>query len=87
MAKKNGATTNLRLHRRRRRRRLKTVLCLVLGPFLLAAFLCLHLRTLGLFSPAAGCADQTAATDDLVRRLRSLATFRPLRDPRRGLGS
>ncbi|RLN04896.1 uncharacterized protein C2845_PM13G18300 [Panicum miliaceum] len=79
MAKKHGATANL-LHCRRHR--LKTALCLVPGPLLLAVFICIHLRTLGLLSPAARCAGQTAAVDDLVLRLRSLATFHPLRDPR-----
>ncbi|CAO2206841.1 unnamed protein product [Urochloa humidicola] len=75
MAKKRSTTNNLF----QCRCRLKTALCLLAPVLLLAAFFGLQLQTLGaVFSPAARCAAQA---DDLVRRLRSLATFRRLKDP------
>jgi hypothetical protein len=77
MAKKKSATSNL-LHCR-----LKTAVCLLAPLLLLAVFVCLQLQTLGLVPTVVGqCAGQTAAVDDLVRRLRSFATFSPIKDPR-----
>ncbi|CAL5001913.1 unnamed protein product [Urochloa decumbens] len=75
MAKKKSTSNNLL------QCRLKTVLCLLAPLLLLAAFFGLQLQTLGFaFSPATRpCA---AAVDDLVGRLRSLATFHRLKDPR-----
>ncbi|CAO2188345.1 unnamed protein product [Urochloa humidicola] len=79
MAKKKTTPNNLL------QCRLKTLLCLLVPLLLLAAFFGLQLQTLSaIFSPAvtARCAAQAAAVDDLVRRLRSHATFHRLKDPR-----
>nr|CAB3481055.1 unnamed protein product [Digitaria exilis] len=76
-AKKNGTATTTSF-----RRRLKATLCLLAPPLLLLpVFFYLQLQSLGLFSPVARCATQTAAINDLRRRLSSLTTFHPLKDP------
>ncbi|CAO2169206.1 unnamed protein product [Urochloa humidicola] len=79
MAKKKTTSNNLL------QCRLKTLLCVLAPLLLLAAFFGLQLQTLGaIFSPAVTtrCAAEAAAVDDLIGRLRSLATFHRLKDPR-----